>query len=217
MLTTQLKTQQHENNSTTDIRSTSQLVEILAYYKNILKDQNLILYEKEIAYTNNAQKRWMNKGKSSDAGKCGISIFKTVCRTTGINIFLTNSQLGNIRILKDKDPAFDYHNNLLLINKKDKEFYIYEPDDYINDGLYFDYLKPNFLRTLVMGAIKKLSSTSNWKIWTWTGSREETDSSLNKCIKFLKELSELEDDIVDWINTEKDRGALKLLLKTKRY
>ena len=65
--------------------------------------------------------------------------------------------MGNIKILKDEVPTFDLHNNLLLINRKDKEIYIYEPDEYENEQPSLNYLRPAFLRTLVNGAMNKLS------------------------------------------------------------
>jgi hypothetical protein len=190
-----------------------ELKEVLASYKDIM-GSDIYLHDVELEYNNLKSKKIIQNILGERKSTCANTIFRKLCTCTKVSVFLLTSRIGNFPTKTEPD-LFWNHSNLLIVRRKTKDIFIFEPEIYEkkDDKIYLEYLRPNFVKQCIKKIIKNCAPKSSWKIYCFHGEQTNDYSCLSHCIDFIKKLSTIT-NIDQYLNQEINNN-LRIVKKTK--
>jgi hypothetical protein len=193
--------------------SVEELKEVLASYK-VMMGSDIYLHDGELEYDNLNSKKIIQNILGERKSTCANTIFRRLCTCSQVSVFLLSSRIGNFP-KKTEPDLFWNHSNLLIVRRKTKDIFIFEPEVYKkkDENIYLEYLRPNFVKICIKKIIKNCAPKSRWKIFCFNGRQRNDYSCLSHCMDFIKKLSTITN--VDQFLNQEIMNKLRRLKKTK--
>jgi hypothetical protein len=165
--------------------SVEDLKEVLASYK-VIMGFDIYLHAVELEYDNLNSKKIIQNILGDRKITWAITIFRKLCTCTQVSVFILTSRIGNFP-KKTESDLFWNHSNLLMVRRKTKDIFIFEPEIYMkkDENMYLEYLRPNFLKQCIKKVIKYCAPKSSWKIYCFHGKQKNDYSCLSNCLNFI--------------------------------